>query len=53
MRAIDCDCGQHFEAETDAQLAPLIKEHVTTAHPEMKMTPEQEREEYMKRVRDI
>lgn len=43
MRAIDCACGQHLEAETDEGLAPLVRQHVRQAHPDMQMTEEEMR----------
>jgi hypothetical protein len=33
MRAVDCPCGEHFEAQTDAQLLELLKQHADTEHP--------------------
>lgn len=44
MRAIDCPCGHHFEAEDDEQLFRLCRDHVDRDHPEMKRSDEQIRE---------
>jgi predicted small metal-binding protein len=41
MRAIDCPCGHHLEAETDDELFRLAREHVDRDHPEMQRTDEQ------------
>lgn len=43
MRAIDCPCGHHFEADDD-ELFRLCREHVNTDHPEMQRSDEQIRE---------
>ena len=44
MRGIDCPCGHQFQAETDAELFGLCREHVDREHPEMERTDEQIRE---------
>jgi predicted small metal-binding protein len=44
MRAIDCPCGHHFEADSDEALFRLCREHVHSDHPEMQRTDEQLRE---------
>jgi len=44
MRAIDCPCGHHFEAEDDQGLFRLCREHVDRDHPEMERSDEQIRE---------
>jgi hypothetical protein len=44
MRAIDCPCGHHLEAETDEELVRLAREHVDRDHPEMERSDEQIRE---------
>ena len=41
MRAIDCPCGHHFEAQDDDELFRLCREHVDQDHPEMQRTDEQ------------
>ena len=41
MRAIDCACGHHFEAQDDDELFRLCREHVDCDHPEMQRTDEQ------------
>jgi hypothetical protein len=44
MRAIDCPCGHHFEANDDEELFRLCREHVDRDHPEMERSDEQLRE---------
>jgi predicted small metal-binding protein len=44
MRAIDCPCGHHFQADTDEELFRACREHVDRDHPEMERTDEQIRE---------
>jgi hypothetical protein len=44
MRAIECPCGHHVEAEDDEQLFRLCREHVDRDHPEMSRSDEQIRE---------
>ena len=44
MRAIDCPCGHRFEGIDDEELFRLAREHIDTAHPEMRRTDEQLRE---------
>jgi predicted small metal-binding protein len=44
MRAIDCPCGHHLEAESDEELFRLAREHVDGDHPEMDRSDEQIRE---------
>jgi predicted small metal-binding protein len=44
MRAIDCPCGHHFEAETDEELFRLCREHVDRDHPEMERSDGQIRD---------
>ena len=41
MRAIDCPCGHHFEAESDDELFRLCRRHVDSDHPEMERTDDQ------------
>jgi predicted small metal-binding protein len=41
MRAIDCPCGHHFEAQDDDELFRLCRAHVDQDHPEMQRTDEQ------------
>ncbi len=38
MRAMDCDCGHHLEAEDDQQLAAAAQAHVAQRHPELQMS---------------
>ncbi|HEV7128500.1 MAG TPA: DUF1059 domain-containing protein [Ktedonobacterales bacterium] len=52
MRAIDCPCGQHFEAATDEALAPLIQAHVAQAHPEVQMTDEEKAKRFAELAHD-
>jgi predicted small metal-binding protein len=33
MRAVDCPCGEHVEADTDARVLEAIKEHADDEHP--------------------
>jgi predicted small metal-binding protein len=44
MRAIDCPCGHHLEAESDEELFRLAREHVDRDHQEMERSDEQIRE---------
>jgi predicted small metal-binding protein len=44
MRAIDCPCGHHFEADTDDELFRLCRDHVDSDHSEMERTDDQLRE---------
>ena len=53
MRAIDCPCGQHVEAETDEALAQKMQEHLEQAHPELQMTDDEKREQFAKLVHDV
>ena len=41
MRAIDCPCGHHFEADSDEELFQLCRDHIDRDHPEMERTDEQ------------
>jgi hypothetical protein len=44
MRALDCACGQHLEAESDEELYGRARAHVDQDHPEMQLGDEQVRE---------
>jgi predicted small metal-binding protein len=44
MRAIDCPCGHHFQADTDEELFRACREHVDRDHPEMERTDAQIRD---------
>ena len=33
-RAVDCTCGEHFEARTDAELYDALKRHAEDDHPD-------------------
>jgi predicted small metal-binding protein len=41
MRALECPCGHHLEAESDDRLFRLAREHVDRDHPEMQRTDDQ------------
>jgi predicted small metal-binding protein len=41
MRAIDCPCGHHFDAESDEELFRLCREHIDNDHPEIGRSDEQ------------
>ena len=32
MRAVDCPCGEHLEARTDAALTDAVKQHANSEH---------------------
>jgi len=34
MRAVDCPCGEHVEADSDSRLIEAIKVHTDDAHPD-------------------
>jgi hypothetical protein len=34
MRAVDCPCGEHIEADNDSRLIEDIKDHSDEAHPD-------------------
>jgi hypothetical protein len=34
MRAVDCPCGEHLEADTDARLIDDVKQHADEDHPD-------------------
>jgi predicted small metal-binding protein len=53
MRAIDCPCGHHFEADDDEELFRLCRDHVAGAHPEMQRTDEQIRERIVADAYDV
>ena len=44
MRAMDCECGHHLEAETDDQLVAAGVQHVREVHPDMGLSDDQIRE---------
>jgi len=52
MRAMDCDCGEHLEAEDDDGLLGKVRDHVATTHPEMGANDEQLRELVASKVHD-
>ncbi len=33
MRAVDCPCGEHIEADSDQALVERLAEHANEAHP--------------------
>jgi predicted small metal-binding protein len=41
MRALDCQCGRHLEAESDEELYRQARAHVDRDHPEMRLSDEQ------------
>jgi predicted small metal-binding protein len=41
MRALDCSCGKHLEANNDEDLYGQAREHVDRDHPEMQLSDEQ------------
>jgi hypothetical protein len=43
MRALDCQCGEHLEADDDDELYGLVREHVDRDHPDMELSDEQVR----------
>jgi predicted small metal-binding protein len=43
VRALDCSCGQHLEADNDEELFKRAREHVDTDHPEMELSDEKVR----------
>jgi hypothetical protein len=34
MRAVDCPCGEHVEADTDSRLVDAVKDHADEVHPD-------------------
>jgi predicted small metal-binding protein len=38
MRAMDCECGHHLEAEDDEGLVVAGTAHVADAHPDMNIS---------------
>ena len=32
MRAVDCPCGEHFEAHNDMKILEIVKEHADDEH---------------------
>ena len=53
MRAIDCDCGHHLEAEDDEALFQEGKKHVAEVHADMNMSDEQVRELIATKAYDV
>jgi Protein of unknown function (DUF1059) len=53
MRAIDCPCGQHLEAETDDELGAKMQEHLDQVHPDMQMTEEEKQAQFAQMVHDV
>ena len=41
MRALDCQCGKHLEANNDEEPNGQAREHVDRDHPEMQLSDEQ------------
>ncbi len=44
MRALDCECGRHLEADSDEELYGQARAHVDQDHPEMQLNEEQVQE---------
>lgn len=44
MRAIECPCGHHLEAEDDDELFQAARDHVDREHPDMQRSDKQIRE---------
>lgn len=42
MRALDCSCGQHLEADNDEELFERARKHVDVDHPEMELSDEKQ-----------
>ena len=40
MRALECSCGKHLEADNDEELFQRAREHVDTDHSEMQLSDE-------------
>jgi predicted small metal-binding protein len=34
MRAVECPCGEHLEARSDAELTEAVKQHAANEHPD-------------------
>ena len=43
VRALDCSCGQHLEADNDEELFKRAREHVDIDHPAMEFRDEKVR----------
>jgi len=43
VRALDCSCGQHLEADNDEKLFKRARKNVDTDHPEMELSDEKVR----------
>ena len=41
MRALLCNCRQHLEAENDAALCDVVREHLIAMHPDIEPSREQ------------
>ena len=33
MRAVECPCGEHFEAQNDEKVLESVKQHANEEHP--------------------
>ena len=44
MRAMDCECGHHLEAEDDEGLVAAGRAHVAEVHPDMNFSDDDLRE---------
>ena len=38
MRALDCSCGQHLEADNDEELFERAWDHMDAEHPEIELS---------------
>ena len=53
MRAMDCECGHHLEAEDDEALVEAGRAHVAEVHPDMDVTDAQLRELITSQAYDV
>ena len=53
MRALDCECGHHLEAEDDERLVAAGTAHAAEAHAELNIGEEQMRELVRTRAYDV
>jgi predicted small metal-binding protein len=44
VKALDCSCGQHLEADNVEELFERTREHVDSEHPEMELSDEKVRQ---------
>jgi citrate synthase len=53
MRALLCHCRQHLEAENDAALREVVREHLILMHPNLEPTRDQVEEIVATRAYDL